>query len=158
MFMPLTIELAQKEDCAVISNVLFEAFKEFKNQYTKRAFEHTVASPLQLESRIAEGQVWVARLESGIVGSIGGLIISDDYHIRGMAVLPSARGQKVGLSLLKEVESFAKKNDCTNLSLSTTPYLKSAITLYENYGFQITNDPPHDLHGTPLFTMKKKLE
>ena len=41
--------------------------------------------------------------------------------------------------------------------LSTTPFLESAIRLYEKFGFQRTSDGPLDLFGTPLFTMQKSL-
>jgi hypothetical protein len=43
------------------------------------------------------------------------------------------------------------------LFLSTTPFLTHAIVLYEGLGFQRSNEGPHDLFGTPLFTMVKTL-
>ena len=42
------------------------------------------------------------------------------------------------------------------LGSCTTPFLSSAIRLYEGFGFRRTNDGPQELLGTPLFTMKKK--
>ena len=39
--------------------------------------------------------------------------------------------------------------------LSTTPFLASAIRLYEQAGFVHTSAPPYELHGTALFTMEK---
>jgi hypothetical protein len=36
-----------------------------------------------------------------------------------------------------------------------TPFLNTAIRLYEAFGFRRMNDGPHDLFGTPLFTMEK---
>jgi hypothetical protein len=41
--------------------------------------------------------------------------------------------------------------------LSTTPFLNSAIRLYENFGFRRNEAEPHDLFGTPMFTMEKIL-
>lgn len=29
---------------------------------------------------------------------------------------------------------------------------------YEHFGFRRTDEGPHDLHGTPLFTMEKRLD
>jgi ribosomal protein S18 acetylase RimI-like enzyme len=41
--------------------------------------------------------------------------------------------------------------------LSTTPFLIGAISLYERAGFRRTGEGPHDLFGTPLFSMEKVL-
>lgn len=78
------------------------------------------------------------------------------FYIQGMAVLPKGRGQKIGYQLLETIESYAKKNNCQELLLNTTPYLKKAISLYEKFGFKIINEPPYDLYKTPLFNMKKR--
>jgi GNAT superfamily N-acetyltransferase len=77
--------------------------------------------------------------------------------VRGMAVLPAARGLGVGRRLLAQVEAFAVENGCVRLFLSTTPFLTRAIRLYEDFGFRVTNDGPHDLFGTSLFSMEKML-
>jgi hypothetical protein len=42
--------------------------------------------------------------------------------------------------------------------LSTTPFLTAAISLYERFGFSRSIDGPHDLYGTPLFTMVKRMD
>ena len=76
---------------------------------------------------------------------------------RGMAVLPSSRGFHLGELLLKQAEDFALAHNCKRLVLSTTPFLLRAIRLYERAGFKRTAEGPHDLFGTPLFTMVKDL-
>ncbi len=108
---------------------------------------------------MAEWQTWVALLDNAIVGTASAFQKSEGcLHIRGMAVLPSARGRKVGELLLREIEAFALRSGYTRLSLSTTPFLSSAIRLYERFGFQRTNDGPYELFGTPLFRMAKALQ
>jgi GNAT superfamily N-acetyltransferase len=72
-----------------------------------------------------------------------------------MAVAPAARGCGVGRTLLSQVEEFAAANNRQHLYLSTTPFLFSAIRLYERAGFIPTSAPPYELFGTPLFTMEK---
>jgi len=74
-----------------------------------------------------------------------------------MAVVPAARGQSVGELLLRQVESYATERGYARLVLSTTPFLHRAIRLYEKFGFTRNGDGPHELAGTPLFTMEKIL-
>jgi ribosomal protein S18 acetylase RimI-like enzyme len=58
---------------------------------------------------------------------------------------------------LVQAEHYASERGCRRLFLSTTPFLSSAIHLYEKFGFTRTPEEPHDLFGTPLFTMEKVL-
>jgi GNAT superfamily N-acetyltransferase len=81
----------------------------------------------------------------------------DGLYVRSMAVLPSARGQGVAGLLLGEVENFASAQRHKYLFLSTTPFLLEAIRLYEHMGFRRSDTGPHELFGTPLFTMLKPL-
>jgi GNAT superfamily N-acetyltransferase len=74
-----------------------------------------------------------------------------------MAVVPAARAHRIGESLLRQVESFAAEHGYARLVLSTTPFLNSAIRLYQHFGFRRNEAEPHDLFGTPLFTMEKIL-
>jgi len=104
-----------------------------------------------------EGPVWVAEQNGILVGTVSVVSQGEELYIRGMAVSPSARGSRLGELLLTEIERFATDGSYQRLALSTTPFLLHAIRLYEHYGFQRTDAPPHDLFGTPLFTMVKNL-
>jgi ribosomal protein S18 acetylase RimI-like enzyme len=92
-----------------------------------------------------------------IVGTVGAVPVDEDLYIRGMAIVPAARGRKIGEMLLRQVESFAFAHGYKRLLLSTTPFLTRAIRLYEHFGFRRSSDEPSDLFGTPLFTMIKPL-
>jgi ribosomal protein S18 acetylase RimI-like enzyme len=59
---------------------------------------------------------------------------------------------------MENAQRFATAQKCKRMFLSTTPFLGSAIALYERLGFTRINDGPHDLYGTPLLTMEKGLE
>jgi len=83
-----------------------------------------------------EGPVWVAVEERAIIGTASAVGKAESLYIRGMAVLPSARGQKVGELLLLQIESFASAEGYKSLVLSTTPFLTRAIRLYERAGFR----------------------
>jgi N-acetylglutamate synthase-like GNAT family acetyltransferase len=90
-----------------------------------------------------------------IVGTASAVRKSESLYVRGMAVLPVTRGRRIGESLLEKIESYAREHNCRRMFLSTTPFLDRAIRLYERFGFQRTEEGPHDLFGTPLFTMEK---
>jgi putative acetyltransferase len=92
------------------------------------------------------------------VGTVAAKPESLALYVRSMAITPQARGLGLGKLLLEQVEAFAIAQGLRRLYLSTTPFLSSAIRLYEQFGFQRTNDGPHELWGTALFTMAKTLD
>src|SRR5260370_37405288 len=106
-------------------------------------------------ARMSEGPVWVAIHEEEIVGAVSVVAKAESLYIGGMAVLPSARGARIGSLLLTHIEEFARREGFSRLFLSPAPFLDRAIRLYERFGFQRTSDEPHELFGTPLFTMEK---
>jgi GNAT superfamily N-acetyltransferase len=153
----IEIRRAAPEDAAVIAALLYEAFVEFKSLYTDGGFSATTLNVAQILARMNEGPVWLAMGNKVALGTVGALVNAQSAYIRGMAVLPSARVSGVGAALLRHVEDWAASQGCSRLFLSTTPFLSAAIRLYEKFGFHRTGKGPHELAGTPLFTMEKKL-
>ncbi len=151
------IRLAVPDDVAQIALVMYESFREYKSSYTDDGFAATTPDSEQILSRIKEGPVWVALHDDAIVGTVSAVDKGEALYIRGMAILPRARGQRIGQLLLKQIVSFANLNGHKRLVLSTTPFLTRAIRLYEHSGFSLSSEGPHDLFGTPLFTMVKSL-
>ena len=147
--------MAQTNDAAEISAVLLAAFAEFRPLYTDGGFAATTPGPDDVVSRLHEGPIWVALYERLIAGTVSVVLEGGNLYIRGMAVLPEARGQAIGQALLIQTERYAEAHGCRRLFLSTTPFLLRAIRLYEQFGFRRTDEGPHDLLGTPLFTMEK---
>jgi GNAT superfamily N-acetyltransferase len=152
------IRRAEPQDAAEVARVLRQSFLEYQDEYTPEGFAATTPDEQQVRVRMGQGPTWVALLNDAIVGTAsvvekgkGGL------YVRGMAVLPLARGRGVGELLLREIEAFALRNNCIRLLLSTTPFLTCAIRLYERFGFQRTPDGPNELFGTPLFSMARAL-
>jgi putative acetyltransferase len=137
--------------------VLYESFVDYKALYTGEGFAATTPGKERIETRMREGPVWVASCDGTIVGTVSTVASGEALYIRGMAVLPAVRGSGAGSALLKQVQGWAAVEGATRLFLSTTPFLESAIRLYEKFGFQRTSDGPYDLFGTPLFTMEKNL-
>jgi putative acetyltransferase len=149
------VRLAGPDDAPVIAAALHASFVEFKSLYTDGGFAATTPAADQVLVRMREGAVWVALLENVVMGTVAAVVKSESVYIRGMAVLPTARGLGAGAKLLQQVENWAASQGCNRLFLSTTPFLDSAIHLYEKSGFRRMDGDLHDLFGTPLFTMEK---
>jgi GNAT superfamily N-acetyltransferase len=149
------VRLAGPEDAAVIAAVLHASFLEFKALYTDGGFAATTLGAEQVIARMREGPVWVALREGVLMGTAAAVVKGESVYIRGMAVLPAARGLGAGAKLLQQIEDWAASQGCNRLFLSTTPFLHSAIHLYERSGFRRMDGGLHDLFGTPLFTMEK---
>ena len=153
----IQIRRAEIDDCRAIADVLRSSFAEFKALYTEAGFAATTPSTEQILVRMKEGPVWLALHNATIIGTVAAMKKDESVYVRGMAVLPSARGTGAGTRLLQEVERWALRQNTHRIYLSTTPFLDAAIRLYERSGFRRIADGPHDLFGTPLFTMEKLL-
>jgi len=143
------------KDAAAIALLLFASFSEYKSLYTDEGFAATTPGHDQILKRMSEGPLWVATINDEMVGTVSVVQQDEEIYIRGMAVLPTMRGKRIGELLLEQVENWAGAH-CKRLFLSTTPFLTSAIRLYERVGFRRTDCGPHDIFGTPLFTMEKR--
>ena len=154
----VVIRRAAPEDATSISAVLSDAFAEYRSRYTKRAFEATTPQRDQIRERFDEGPIWVALDEGMVVGTVSAVPRGKDLYVRSMAVTPRKLGKGVGHALLERAEEFAAKNGFERLLLSTTPFLLRAIELYSHSGFIRSGEGPHELFGTPLFTMTKSLK
>lgn len=129
------VRLAVPEDAPVIATLLHASFVEFKALYTECGFSATALGADQVLARMHEGPVWIALSEGMVLGTAGAVVKGESVYVRGMAVLPAARGSGAGTALLQRVEDWASGQGCGRLFLSTTPFLSSAIRLYERCGF-----------------------
>ena len=144
-------------DTPSIASLLHDSFAEYEPLYTPEAFSATTPTSDQIERRFTEGPTWIVLYANSIVGTVSAVPKGEALYVRSMAVLPTARGHRIGELLLRHVEDFALAQGYKRMFLSTTPFLDRAIRLYEKWGFRRTDDLPHDLFGTPLFTMVKTL-
>ena len=149
------IRLASAEDAPAIATVLRESFEEYRDLYTPEGFEATTPTAALVSSRMEEGPVWVATIDGEAVGTVSVVPKGESLYIRGMAIVPEARGQRIGESLLNHLEGYATGRGFKRMFLSTTPFLARAIQLYERGGFARNAEGPDNLFGTPLFTMEK---
>jgi len=151
------VRMALADDAFSIASLLARSFTEYESSYTPEAFAATISTPDRIRDRIDEGPVWVALRNGAVIGTLSAVARGEAFYLRGMAVDPTARGDGIGRELLELAEEYAIRNGFERLSLSTTPFLESAIRLYERYGFIRGGEKTDDLFGTPLFTMVKNL-
>jgi ribosomal protein S18 acetylase RimI-like enzyme len=154
----IQIRMAEPADAPSIAAVLLEAFVEYQASYTAEAFAATTPDGGHIQSRMDEGPMWVAVRGDVVVGTVSVVPRGESLYVRGMAVLPAARGYRLGKALLQQVEEFASSHGFRRLWLSTTPFLSRAIQLYARAGFTRSDEGPHELYGTPLFTMEKAVQ
>ena len=156
--MHILIRKAVLDEAPAIASVLRQAFIEYEPLYTPAAFAVTTPNSDQIRERWDEGPVWVGIQNGNIVGTVAAVPKDSGLYVRSMAVLPASRGYGIAKGLLEVIKSFAVDHHHERMFLSTTPFLEHAIRLYEHFGFQRNDDGPHDLFGTPLFTMVKLLD
>src|SRR5699024_8554730 len=83
------------------------------------------------------GFVFYVKIEDKIVGSAVLMKISDQiFELGKMAVTEKYQGLGIGKKLLKHCLGFAAENKIEKVFLFTDSKLKSAIALYEKYGFK----------------------
>jgi GNAT superfamily N-acetyltransferase len=153
------IRIASPDESEKIAAVLREAFAEFESLYTPEAFAVTILDSGEIRKRFDEGAIWAALRNETLVGTVSTVAEGERLYIRSMAILPSAQGFGIGRRLLKTIEDFAIENEFKTLFLYTTPFLLDAIRLYEQNGFERTDEKASadEFFGTPWFVMEKKL-
>lgn len=150
------IRRATASDARAIAALLRRAFQEFEPLYTAEAFVATVLPESGVLKRLEEGPVWITENEQGVVGTVAALRSIDSAIIRGMAVDPAVRGQRIGTALLSVTEELAREQNLDRMSLYTTSFLLRAIGLYRFAGFEFTGEKISP-HGTELLGMMKIL-
>lgn len=153
----MRIRHAVPADAESIASILARAFAALEPLYTPEGFRATTPDADAVRRRMEEGPVWVAMTRGACIGTVAAMRRGNALYVRGMAVLPEARGRGVANRLMAVVERYALDERFTHVTLCTTPFLIDAIRLYERRGFVRVDDGPHDLFGTPLFTMVKSL-
>ncbi|MEO7659423.1 MAG: GNAT family N-acetyltransferase [Pyrinomonadaceae bacterium] len=153
------IRLARSDEAETVSRLLREAFGPYRSGYTVDAFEYTTPTAETIESRFAEGPIWLAVDGEEVIGTVS--VMSDDgrLYIRSMAVTPTAQGRGVGRQLLETLESYAREKGFKKLYLYTTFVLPVARPMYEKNGFYVIREtPPEEWFGVGGIEMEKIID
>ncbi|MGX7148526.1 ribosomal protein S18-alanine N-acetyltransferase [Enterococcus ureasiticus] len=89
-----------------------------------------------VELQSAEPHLYLLIQKEGkTIGFIGCRIFGKDAHITNVAVSTQNQGNGIGSFLIREIQQFAKSNDCETISLEVRMSNKNAQRVYRQLGF-----------------------
>lgn len=93
-------------------------------------------------------RVWFAELGTETIGCAAMIDRGDQGQLRWVIVLPGARGQGAGRTLVTLALDHARSCGFKSVYLKTTDGLDASMSLYEALGFTLTRDEAAELwHG-----------
>lgn len=123
------ISEAKIDEACDVASILERAYLEFRRFYTETAFQQTIKDHDGILQRMKEGPVYIARSGGQKVGTISIAFKKEGGYVRGLAVLPEARGLGVASQLIEHIVLVAYNNRMSCLFLYTTEFLLTAIRL-----------------------------
>lgn len=98
---------------------------------------------------LPKGRLYVIKVDNEIVGCIGlRQLDQQNCEMKRLYILPKMRGKHLSDLLIKKIIEDAKEIGYEYMLLDTLPFLKSAIHLYQKYGFyeieSYNNSPIND--------------
>jgi N-acetylglutamate synthase-like GNAT family acetyltransferase len=151
----VVVRFAAVDDAAEISRVLLEAFGSIREHYTLEAFNAVTPTAEEIETRFAEGPMWVAELDGKVVGTVSLSTEAEGLYVRSMAVVPEAQGQGVARELLKSLHDHAAGTGAKRIFLYTLPFQKGAREMYEKFGYTWVRDTTaEEWFGVPGLEME----
>ena len=142
----IEIKVMTLDDLKTIKEILISDFDEFWNYNVFKA-------ELQSEN----SKYLVAKLNNEIIGFAGIKIIIDEADIMNIVTKKIYRNQGIGTFLLNGIITLCKKLNLSSISLEVNEINKSAIHLYENFGFEKVGNRKKYYNGSNAILMTKEL-
>ena len=109
-----------------------DVFENLVSKYTLDEVKERLSS--------ADNGVFVAELNGTVVGYVFCDIIKEGsgitLYVDDLCVHPSARNKGVATALMNHASAYGKEKGCRMIMLNVWEFNKSAISFYENYGFE----------------------
>ena len=145
--MQVTIEIPIIEDFNKVNKLAKQVHKLHVN-WRPDLFLNVdeVISKENFEEMIEAKEIFIAKIQDKIVGYITfnikeknnpSMRYRKQLQIEAICVDEQARGKGIGTQLLKHVKQYGKENDCTDIYLTVNEENKSAIRIYEEFGFKV---------------------
>ena len=142
----IEIKVMTLDDLKTIKEILISDFDEFWNY-------NVFKEELQSEN----SKYLVAKLNNEIIGFAGIKIIIDKADIMNIVTKKAVRNRGVGTLLLSKIIYLCKKLNLNSISLEVNEINKSAIHLYENFGFEKVGNRKNYYNSSNAILMSKNL-
>lgn len=102
---------------------------------------------------------WIAETGGRNVGCV--FVVSESYEVAKLRLLlveTEARGAGLGSRLVSECVTFARDHGYEKIVLWTNSVLRDARRIYEEHGFRLVEEEPHNSFGADLVGQNWELE
>lgn len=123
-------------------------------------FEAYVAGPLAefARSHTDRDRIWIVEKDGTVSGSIAIVEASTGQaQLRWFLLHPTLRGKGIGRRLMVEAVGFCRAAGYLKIFLWTTSNLAAAASLYESFGFHITEETTHEMWGAMVTEQRYEL-
>ena len=156
----LLIRQGTEADIDALRGVLARANEPFRRLVSDGLFASYLASAMDAERRLEEGELLAAELDGRLVGTITFYRDASDEGIpvrfpdgtagiRATAVDPSARGLGIGRALVEACIARAAEAGASGVGLHTAAFMTAAVTIYQRCGF--VRVPSYDFEWSQFF-------
>ena len=128
-----TLRRAKQSDAEALAACIDAAYTEYATRITDLPSASTDCA-----AEIAKFQVWVAEVQSGIIGGLVLIAEQDFMTLANVAVHPDHRGMGLGRELMALAENEAREQGYRELRLNTHALMPDNVRLYEHLGWTQT--------------------
>ena len=139
----IEIRNIKQEDNYALAKIVRDTLAEFKANKRGTAFYEDATDHLYEVFQINKATYFVVVLNDEVAGGAGiyptrGLP-QDTCELVKLYLVPNTRGKGIGKMLMQHCIDEARKYSYKKIYLETMPELKSAIPMYEKFGFNYLN-------------------